>query len=168
MQEPTFRLFQPMHKEQLHTKGIYEKIYDNMKWPSKESTKKKWSPSFMIEIFPLTRMLPPRNANIEWPCCRNSWFLHLSGGSQFRVFRFSQTGLSQTFLKRLGGRVDEKKPDELKPLVWDWTWHMTYVWYLLAIIYTIILLLNNSANIVHVYTARVSINIWKTLPAGSS
>lgn len=40
MQEPTFRLFQPMHKEQLHTKGIYEKIYDNMKWPSEESTKK--------------------------------------------------------------------------------------------------------------------------------
>ena len=114
MQEPTFRLFQPMHKEQLHTKGIYEKIYDNMKWPSEESTKKNWSPSFMIEIFPLTRMLPPRNANIEWPCCRNSWFLDLSGGSQFRVFCFSQTGLSQTFLKRLGGRVDEKKTWRIK------------------------------------------------------
>ena len=33
-----------MNKQQLHTKGVYEKnnkkIYDNMKWLSEESTKK--------------------------------------------------------------------------------------------------------------------------------
>lgn len=101
LQEPTFRLFQPMNKQQLHTKGVYEKIIKNI-WQyemtiwgihKKNEAQVSWLKSSHLRECYL----------LEMPILND----HAAETLDFLIF-LVVTGLSQTFLKRLGSGVDEK------------------------------------------------------------